>query len=120
MNTTRNTQCIIATAIITITAGLALASCARPSVSDEPVRQLTSAQVDELRSGLDHLAESRAKMSRDLAEQRATAHAEQAQGMLDLALSRAALSRDLAAQRAAANPNAVACTSTESHPRSGQ
>jgi hypothetical protein len=120
MNTTRNTQCIIATAIITITAGLALASCAQPSVSDEPVRQLTSAQVDELRSGLDYLAESRARMSRDLAEQRATAHAEQARGMLDLARSRAELSRDLAAQRATADSNPVGCTSDENRPRSDQ
>ena len=101
MNTTQNTQRIIATAIITITAGLALASCAQGSVPEEPVRRLTSAQVAELRSGLDDLAESRARMSRDLAEQRATAHAEQAQGMLDLAESRAQLSRDLAEQRAA-------------------
>jgi len=102
MNTTQNTQRIIATAVITITAGLALASCAQQSVPDERVQQLTSAQVAELRSGLDDLAESRAQMSRGLAEQRAAARAEQAQGMLDLAESRAGLSRDLAEQRAAA------------------
>ena len=49
------------------------------------------------------LAEGRAGLSRDLAEQRATAHAEQAQGMLDLAESRAGLSRDLAERRAVAD-----------------
>lgn len=149
MNTTQNTQRIIAAAIITITTGLALASCAQGSVPNEPVRQLTSAEVAELRSGLDDLAESRAQMSRelaeqraaaravqahgmlelaesraelsrDLAEQRATAHAEQAAGMLDLAESRAELSRDLAEQRALADPNAFECSSDESHPRLGQ
>jgi hypothetical protein len=56
-----------------------------------------------LRSGLDDLAESRARMSRALAEQRAAAHAEQAQGMLELAESRAELARDLAERRAAAD-----------------
>lgn len=106
MNTTQNTQRIIATAIITVTAGLALASCARESLHDEPVRQFTSAQVAEMRSGLDDLAESRAQMSRALAEQRAALRAEQAQGMLALAESRAALSRDLADQRAIAESNA--------------
>ena len=120
MNTTQNTQRIIATAIITITAGLALASCAQQSVPDPSVEQLTSAQVAELRSGLDDLAESRARMSRDLAEQRATARAEQAQGMLDLAESRAELSRDLAEQRAVTDSNAFECSSDESHPRLGQ
>jgi len=120
MNTTQNTQRIIATAIITITAGLALASCAQGSVPEEPVRRLTSAQVAELRSGLDELAESRAQMSRDLAEQRATAHAEQAQGMLDLAESRAQLSRDLGEQRAIAYSSTFECSSDESHLRLGQ
>ena len=149
MNTTQNTQRIIATAVIAITAGLALASCAQQSVPEEPVRQLTSAQVTELRSGLGDLAESRAQMSRDLAEQRAaayagqaqgmldlaesraelsrdlaeqraTAHAEQAQGMLDLAESRAALSRGLAEQRAIADSNTFECGADESHPRLGQ
>jgi len=103
MNTTQNTHRITSTAIITIAAGLALASCAQQSVPDEPVQQLTNAEVAELRSGLDELAESRARMSRDLAEQRAAAQAEQAQGMLDLAESRAELSRDLAEQRATAH-----------------
>jgi outer membrane murein-binding lipoprotein Lpp len=103
MNTTQNTRSIIATAIITITAGLALASCAQQSVPDPSVEQLTSAQVVELRSGLDELAESRAQMSRDLAEQRAAARAEQGRGMLDLAESRAELSRDLAERRAIAD-----------------
>ena len=149
MNTTQNTQRVIATAVITITAGLALASCAQQSVPDEPVQQLTSAQVTELRSGLDDLAESRAQMSRDLAEQRAIAHAQQAPGMLDLAESRAALSRDLAEQRATAQAeqtqgmldlaesraelsrdlaeqraiaysNTLECSSDESHLRLGQ
>ena len=116
MNTTQNTQRIIATAIIAITAGLALASCApQDRFPTNPSRQLTSAQVAELRSGLDDLAESRARMSRDLAEQRATAHAEQAQGMLDLAESRAELSRDLAEQRAVAYSNTFECRSDESH-----
>ncbi|MFE5670092.1 hypothetical protein ACFQ58_00645 [Agromyces sp. NPDC056523] len=103
MNTTQNTQRIIATAIITVTAGLALASCAQQSGPGAPVRQLTSAQIAELRSGLHDLAESRAQLSRDLAEQRAAARAEQSRGMLDLAESRAELSRDLAEHRAAAN-----------------
>ena len=103
MNTTQNTQRIIATAVIAITAGLALASCAQQSVPGETVQQLTSAQVAELRSGLRDLAESRAQLSRDLAEQRAAARAEQSSGMLDLAESRAELSRDLAEQRAAAH-----------------
>lgn len=100
MNTTQNTQRIIATAIIAVTAGLALASCATQAVP-EPVQQLTNAQVAELRSGLADLAESRAQMSRDLAEQRATASAERAQGMLDLAQARAQMYRELAEQRAA-------------------
>lgn len=103
MNTTQNTQRIIAAAVIAITAGLALASCAQPSVPVEPVQQLTSAQIAELRSGLHELAESRAQLSRDLAEQRAAARAEQSSGMLDLAESRAQLSRDLSEQRAAAH-----------------
>jgi outer membrane murein-binding lipoprotein Lpp len=103
MNTTQNTQRIIATAVIAITAGLALASCAQQSVPGEPVQQLTSAQIAELRSGLHDLAESRAQLSRDLAEQRAAARAEQSGGMLDLAESRAQLSRDLSEQRAAAH-----------------
>ena len=120
MNTTQNTQRIIAVAVITVTAGLALASCAQQSVPDEPVQQLTSAQVTELRSGLDDLAESRAQMSRDLAEQRAIAHAQQAPGMLDLAESRAELSRDLAEQRAIAYSNTLECSSDESHLRLGQ
>ena len=66
------------------------------------------------------LAESRAELSRDLAEQRATAHAEQAQGMLDLAESRAQLSRDLAEQRAIAYSSTFECSSDESHLRLGQ
>ena len=102
MNTTESTQRIIATAVITITAGLALASCARQSAPDERLQQFTSAQIAELRSGLDDLAESRARMARALAEQRAAAHAEQARGMLELAESRAELARDLAEQRASA------------------
>jgi hypothetical protein len=103
MNTTQNTQRIIATAIIAITAGVALASCAQQSVPVEPVQQLTSAQVVELRSGLHELAENRARTSRDLAEQRAATRAEHAQGMLDLAESRTELSRDLAERHATAN-----------------
>jgi Skp family chaperone for outer membrane proteins len=118
MNTTQNTQRIIAIAIIAVTAGLALASCA-PQAVPEPVQQLTNAQVAELRAGLTDLAESRAELSRDLAEQRATAHAERAQGMLDLAESRAELSRDLAEQRAIANSNTLECGSDESHLRLG-
>jgi hypothetical protein len=102
MNTTQNTQRIIVTVVIAITAGLALASCAQQSIPDPSVEQLTGAQVTELRSGLGDLAESRAQMSRDLAGQRATARAEQVQGMLDLAEGRAGLSRDLAEQRATA------------------
>ena len=58
MNTTQNTQRVIATAVITITAGLALTSCAQQSNPEEPVQQLTSAQVTELRSGLGDLAEA--------------------------------------------------------------
>ena len=49
MNTTENTQRIIATAIVAVTAGLALASCAQRSAPEERVQQLTSAQVAELR-----------------------------------------------------------------------
>ena len=149
MNTTQNTHRIIATAVVAIAAGVALASCAQQSVPEEPVQQLTSEQVAELRSGLDELAESRAQMSRDLAEQRtaaraeqaqgmldlaesraelsrdlaeqrATARAEQAQGMLDLAESRAELSRDLAEQRAIAYPDTLECSSNESQPRPGR
>ena len=101
MNTTQNTQRIIVTVIVTVTAGLALTSCAQQSSPGEPVHRLTSAQVVELRSGLEALAESRAELSRDLAQQRAAARAEQAPGMLDLAESRAELSRDLAERRAA-------------------
>ena len=101
MNTTQNTQRIIATAIIAVTAGLALASCATQAVP-EPVQQLTNAQVAELGSGLADLAESRAQMSRELAKQRASASAsaERAQGMLDLAEARARMYRELADQRA--------------------
>ncbi|MFD4420940.1 hypothetical protein ACFWN7_05495 [Agromyces sp. NPDC058484] len=110
MNTTKDTQRIIATAIIAVTAGLALASCAQEPVP-EPVRQLTSEQTAELRSGLEELAESRAEMARDLAEQRATVLAAQAEGMLDLAESRAEMYRDLAEQRAAADTDAVDCGS---------
>ena len=103
MNTTQNTQRIIATTVLAITAGLALASCAQQSGPGEPVRQLTSAQIAELRSGLHDLAESRAELSRELAEQRAAVNAERSRGLLDLAESRAELSRDLAEQRAAAD-----------------
>ena len=149
MNTMQNTHRITATAIVAIAAGLALASCAQQSVPEEPVQRLTSAQVAELRSGLNDLAESRAQLSRDLAEQRATAraeqapgllglaesraelsrdlaeqrataHAEQAQGTLDLAEGRAELSRDLAEQRAIVDSNVVECRSDESHLRLAQ
>jgi hypothetical protein len=101
MNTTQNTQRIIATAIIAVTAGLALASCA-PQAVPEPVQQLTNAQVAELRAGLTDLAESRGQMYRDLARERAAANVEHAVGLHDLADSRAQLSRDLAEQRAIA------------------
>jgi len=109
MNTMQNTQRIIVTSIITITAVLALASCTQRSDPDEPVRQLTSAQVAEWRSGLDDLAESRARMYRDLAEKRAIANAERAEGMLDLAKGRAELSRELAERRAIAGSNTFEC-----------
>ena len=119
MNTTQNTQRIIATAIIAVTAGLALASCARQDRPRRTVQQLTSAQVAELRSGLDDLAESRAQMSRDLAEQRA-AHAEQARGMLDLAESRAGVGATTAAAAASASTpaegNVTSATSTATWP----
>ena len=103
MNTTQDTQRIIATVIIAIMAGVTLASCAPQSVPDEPGGQLMSAQIAELRSGLDELAESRARTSRNLAEQRAATRAEHAQGMLDLVESRTELSRDLAERRATAH-----------------
>ena len=119
MNTTQNTHRIIATAIVTIAAGLALASCAQQSVPEEPVQQLTSAQASEMRSGLAELAESRAQLSRDLAEQRAATDADKAQGMLDLAESRAEMSRDLAEQRGVEHSNTLECGSeaSRSQPR---
>ena len=99
MNTTENTQRIIATVII-VTAGLALASCARQSAPDERVQQHRSPNCDR-----DSTISPRAERGwRALAEQRAAAHAEQARGMLELAESRAELARDLAEQRASADP----------------
>jgi hypothetical protein len=102
MNTMKSTHRIIAPAIVAITAGLGLAACAEHSTPGGVVQQLTDAQVAELRSGLEALAESRAELSRDLAQQRGSARSEDAQAMRDLAESRARMSRDLAQLRASA------------------
>jgi hypothetical protein len=58
MNTTQNTRRIIATALLAVTAGLALSSCAGQRQPSEPV---TDVQV-EYRD----LAERRAEMNREL------------------------------------------------------
>ena len=101
MNTTQNTHRTIATAILAVSAGLTLASCAGQQ-SPEPVsKPLSAVQVAQLQAGQLELAESRAEMYRDLAAARAAEIAEQRAGTLELAESRAAMYRDLAAARAA-------------------
>jgi hypothetical protein len=62
MNTTQNTQRIIATALLAVTAGLALSSCAGQRQPSEPVSQVQVEYRD--------LAERRAEMYRELAELR--------------------------------------------------
>jgi len=78
MNTTQKTQRIIATAIIAVTTGLALSSCAERPIS-APVQQLSNAQIAELRAGYLDLAERRAHMYRELAQQRGVGYADQAE-----------------------------------------
>jgi hypothetical protein len=78
MNTTQNTQRVIATALVAVTAGLALSSCAERPIP-APVQQLSNAQIAELRAGYLDLAERRAHMYRELAEQRGVGYADQSQ-----------------------------------------
>ncbi|WP_157001402.1 hypothetical protein [Agromyces laixinhei] len=104
MNTTQNTHRIIATALLAVTAGLVLSSCAERTVP-EPVVHPTNAQAAEMRAGLDDLAESRARMARDLAKQRAAVAAEQMAGQRDFAGARARAARELAEQRSAGYPD---------------
>ena len=91
MNTTQNTKRIIATAIIAVTAGLALSSCAQRS-DPTPVAPVVDAQVAEWREGHLELAEERARMYRELADARVAAYAEFAQ-------RRAQMYRELAIAR---------------------
>jgi hypothetical protein len=99
MNATQITHRTIAAAILAVSTGLALASCAGQQ-SPEPVsKPLSAVQVAQLQAGQLELAESRAEMYRDLAAVRADEIAEQQAGHLELAESRAAMSRDLAAAR---------------------
>ena len=68
MNTTQKTQRIIATALIAVTAGLALSSCAGQRQITEPDSdRMSDAQIAEQRAAYVDLAERRAEMSRGLA-----------------------------------------------------
>ena len=67
MNTTQNTQRIIATALIAVTAGLALSSCAGQRQITEPDSdRMSDTQVAEQRAAYVDLAERRAEMTRGL------------------------------------------------------
>ncbi|HET6673057.1 MAG TPA: hypothetical protein VFG92_06745 [Agromyces sp.] len=72
MNTTQNTQRIIATALIAVTAGFALSSCAgQRQLPDSDSSRMSRVQIQELRAGYLDLAERRAQMYQDLAQERA-------------------------------------------------
>ena len=103
MNTTQNTHRTIATALVVVSAALALSACAGQQVPDPVSEPLSAVQAAQLRAGHLELAERRAEMYRDLAEARAGEIAEQRAGQLDLAESRAAMYRDLAAARSGAD-----------------
>ena len=65
MDTTQNTQRIIATALIAVTAGLVLSSCAGQRQITEPDSELTTdAQISEQRAEYRDLAERRSEESR--------------------------------------------------------
>ena len=97
MNTTQNIQRITATALIAVTAGLALSSCGQ-GTPGESLGQVSSARVARLTEGHLELAERRAEMYRELADQRA---AELRDGLSELAERRAEMLGELADQRAA-------------------
>ncbi len=80
MNTTQNTQRIIATALIAVTAGLALSSCAGQRQITEPDSdRISDAQIAEQRAAYVDLAERRAEMSGDVAQARAGLYLDQAE-----------------------------------------
>jgi hypothetical protein len=80
MNTTQNTQRIIATALIAVTAGLALTSCAgQRQVTEPDSERMSAAQVAEQRAAYLDLAERRSEMSNDVAQARAGLYLDQAE-----------------------------------------
>ena len=80
MNTTQNTQRIIATALIAVTAGLVLSSCAGQRQITEPDSELTTdAQVAEQRAEYRDLAERRSEASRDRASARTGLYLDQSE-----------------------------------------
>ena len=80
MNTTQNTQRIIATALIAVTAGLALSSCAgQRQVTEPDSDRMSAAQVAEQRAAYVDLAERRAEMSRGLASAQVAPYLDQAE-----------------------------------------
>jgi hypothetical protein len=80
MNTTQNTQRIIATALIAVTAGLALTACAGQRQITEPdSERMSDAQVAEQRVAYLDLAERRSEMSGDVAQARAGLYLDQAE-----------------------------------------
>jgi hypothetical protein len=78
MNTTQNTQRIIVTALIAVTAGLALSSCAR-QVTEPDSDRMSDAQIAEQRAAYVDLAERRAEMSRGLASEQVAPYLDQAE-----------------------------------------
>jgi hypothetical protein len=80
MNTTQNTQRIIATALVAVTAGLALTSCAgQRQVTEPDSERMSAAQVAEQRAAYLDLAERRSEMSNDVAQARAGLYLDQAE-----------------------------------------
>jgi len=69
MNTTQNTQRIIATLVIAAAGALVLGSCARSPIP-APLEPVSNAQIAEFRSGYLELAERRAEMFHGLAQAR--------------------------------------------------
>ena len=81
MDTTQNTQRIIATALIAVTAALALSSCAGQRQITEPDSDV---QVAEQRTEYRDLAERRAEGPQDLASARAGLYLDQSERRADV------------------------------------
>jgi hypothetical protein len=73
----------IAAALIAVSAGLVLSSCASRQLPEPAVEQLTDSQIAEQRAAYLDLAERRAEMYRELAERRAEMYREPAEPRSD-------------------------------------